>query len=71
MTDTSATRVPFADDIADWEHSDGTVCDAGFLAPTPTPPTDGTRWWCTEHQQTLIARPSAAVSVREAGETVA
>lgn len=53
---------PFANDIKDWEHLDGTVCDAGFLAPTPAPPTnDGSRWWCTEHQQTLLAREVSGV----------
>lgn len=56
VTSTTAHRPLFADDIKDWEHLDGTVCNAGFLAPTPTPPTDGARWWCTEHQQTLFAR---------------
>lgn len=39
-----------------WVHEDGTPCPA-YLAPA-----NGTRWWCTEHQQYLKRPPAEAVA---------
>ena len=36
-----------------WLHEDGTPCPE-YLAPA-----NGTRWWCTEHQQ-YLKRPDGA-----------
>lgn len=40
-------------DLTDWVHEDGTPCPL-FLASRERT-TSGDLWWCTEHQQHLLA----------------
>lgn len=49
------TVAPFARWLTEWEHTDGTPCQAGFMAPTATPD-HGAHWWCTEHSRSLRLR---------------
>ena len=46
---------PWANDVTGWLHEDGTPCPE-YLAPV-----NGTRWWCTEHQQYLKRPDEEAV----------
>lgn len=51
------------EEIRDWNHLDGSECDAGFLATRPRPDEgSGTFWWCTEHQKRLAPRKETASS---------
>lgn len=45
---------PWANDKTGWVHEDGTPCPE-YIAPD-----NGTRWWCTEHQQYLKSPDGAA-----------
>lgn len=49
---------PFSGAVAGWFHTDGTECDV-LIAPD-----DGTRWWCTVHQQHVSRMATLTVSPR-------
>lgn len=45
----------FRDWLKEWEHVDGTECDAGFMAKRESA-SDEENWFCTEHQKELRAK---------------